>query len=54
MHHIAAAEAAHSNSSYSGKGRGDASGQGNECLRVCFYLKARCDVGVSSGILSVI
>ena len=37
-----------------GKGRGDASGQGNECLRVCFYLRVRCDTGVSSCILSVI
>ena len=37
-----------------GKGRGDASGQGNERLRVCFYLRVRCDAGVSSCILSVI
>ena len=37
-----------------GKGRGDASGQGNERLRVCFYLRVRCDAGVISCILSVI
>ena len=37
-----------------GKGRGYASGQGNECLCVCFYLRVRCDTGVSSCILSVI
>ena len=37
-----------------GKGREDASGQGNECLRVCFYLRVRCDTGVDSCILSVI
>ena len=37
-----------------GKGRGDASGQGNECLRVCFYIRVRCDTGISSCILSVI
>ena len=51
---VVAARRRNSSTTGWGKGRGDAGGQGNERLRVNFYLGVGCDVGLSSGIFSVI